>query len=69
MSDSVGIKHRKVVSKGQLAVLELLYKFRFGSIELLRISLGLNEGPGLYNKLKILVDEGYVGKRWRIVFM
>jgi hypothetical protein len=64
MSDDGVVKHRKVVSSGQLAILELLYKYRFGSIELLRISLGLHEGPGLYKKLKILVDGKYVGKRY-----
>ena len=64
MSDYTIVKHRKNISEGQLAVLRLLYKYRFGSIELLRISLGLNEGPGLYKKLEILIAQGYVGKRF-----
>ena len=56
--------HRKNINVGQLAVLKLLYKYRFGSIELLRISLGLNKGPGLYKKLEILKELGYVGKKF-----
>jgi len=64
MSGTVGVKHRKSVSKGQLEVLKLLYKYRFGSIELLRSSLGLNKTPVLYKKLELLIDQEYVGKRY-----
>jgi hypothetical protein len=64
MSGRREVKHRKVISVGQLAILKLLHKYRFGSIELLRVSLGLNVGPGLYKKLEILCDQDYVGKRY-----
>ena len=58
MSGTVGVKHRKSVSKGQLEVLKLLYKYRFGSIELLRSSLGLNKTPVLYKKLESTFPRG-----------
>src|SRR5665213_2489434 len=56
--------HRSVLNDGQLAVLGLLYKFRFGSIELLTRSLGLKVGSGLYQKLTILCELGYVDKHY-----
>ncbi|HUB92953.1 MAG TPA: hypothetical protein VMB52_00430 [Verrucomicrobiae bacterium] len=64
MFDKQSAKHRNSISDGQLAIVKLLYKYRFGSSELLRISLGLNEGPGVYKKLKILCDDGYVARRY-----
>ena len=57
-------KHRQQISEGQLAVLKLLYKYRYGSVELLRESLGLNPGPVIYKKLVILGDERYVARRY-----
>jgi hypothetical protein len=64
MFEELSVKHRSSISNGQLAILKLLYTFRFGSSELLRISLGLNEGPGVYKKLKILCDDGYIARRY-----
>ena len=64
MSVDVKVKHRKLVSSSQVAVLELLYKFRFGSTELLRRSLGFSSDPSMYRKLVILIDKGFVGKRF-----
>lgn len=58
------VKHRKLVSSTQLAVLELLYKYRFGSSELLRSSLGLKSNASMFRKLVILKDKGYVEKRF-----
>ncbi len=44
--------------------MKLLYKYRFGSIELLKVSLELSVGPSLYRKLETLCDRGYIGKRY-----
>ncbi len=64
MADVVGTKHRKELSSSQIAVVELLFKYRFGSVELLRSSLSLQTNAGLYRKLAILINKGYVGKRY-----
>jgi len=64
MSDIKLVNHRKKVSDGQLEIIKLLWKYRFGSIALLKNSLGLHEGPGLYKKLKILCDGDYIDKRY-----
>jgi hypothetical protein len=48
--------------KGQIAILELLYTYRFGSRELLAKSLGIRSGSSLYEKLEVLFRQGYIGK-------
>ena len=58
------VKHRSRISSSQIAVLDLLCQFRFASIDLLVISLNLKTLPGLRRKLKILVDQGYAGRRY-----
>jgi hypothetical protein len=47
---------------GQIAILELLYKYRFGSRQLLANSLSINSGSSLYQKLEVLFKHGYIGK-------
>ncbi|MFI5270948.1 MAG: replication-relaxation family protein [Candidatus Saccharimonadales bacterium] len=64
MADVVSTKHRKEISSSQIEVVELLFKYRFCSVELLRSSLSLQTKAGLYRKLAILIDKGYVGKRY-----
>ena len=53
---------RVTLNSGQLAVLELVYKYRFGSRQLLANSLGVKPENGLYEKLEILVRGNYLGK-------
>jgi hypothetical protein len=55
---------RNSLNGGQVAVLELLYKYRFGSRQLLASSLGVKAENGLYQKVEVLVKAGYVGKRF-----
>jgi len=64
MSEKQVVKHRSSVSSSQVAVLELLCQFRFASVDLLSLSLNLKTVPGLRRKLKILVDQGYAGRRY-----
>jgi hypothetical protein len=54
---------RSVLNLGQIAVLELVYKYRFGTRSLIGSSLGLKSGTSLYERLEVLVKNGYVGKR------
>ncbi len=65
MSDTKEINHRKHLSQGQLEIVKVLYKYRFGTVSLLQDSLKVNASTTLYRKLKILCDEGYVGKEYR----
>jgi hypothetical protein len=55
---------RSVLNSGQIKVLELVYKYRFVSRQLLANSLGVKPENGLYEKLEILVKNGYLGKRF-----
>lgn len=57
------IDGRSVLKPGQLDILELLYKYRFGSRQLLADSLGIKAGSSLHEKLEVLVKHGYVEKR------
>lgn len=57
-------QHRNTLNKGQITVLELLYKFRFGSSDLLAEHFGKPSGVYLYKRLNILVERGLVGKRY-----
>jgi hypothetical protein len=54
---------RNTLNKGQITVLELVYKYRFVSRQLLAVSVGVKPENGLYEKLEILVAHGYLGKR------
>jgi len=53
---------RTKLNNGQIEVLELIYKYRFVSRQLLAGSLGVKPENGLYEKLEILVKNGYLGK-------
>lgn len=55
---------RSTVNAGQIRLLELVYKYRFGSRQLLAESLGVKPENGLYEKLEVLVKHGYLGKRF-----
>ena len=54
---------RSTLNGGQVVLLELLYKYRFGNRALIGNSLGLKVGSSLHERLEVLVKYGYVGKR------
>lgn len=57
-------KYRRKLNVEQLEVLELLYRFRFGSSDLIAQSFGKTNGAFMYKRLKIMVEQGYIGKRF-----
>lgn len=48
----------------QLAVLKLLYRFRFGTTDLLARALELKDGRYIHTRLEALVVQGYIGKNY-----
>ena len=54
---------RSSLKQGQIDIVELLYKYRFGSRQLLADSLGIKAGSSLHEKLEVLLKHGYVDKR------
>jgi hypothetical protein len=57
-------KYRKRLNKEQQEVLELLYRFRFGTSELIAKYFNKNKGMDVYRRMKILEDQGLIGKRF-----
>jgi protein involved in plasmid replication-relaxation len=57
-------KYRKSLNAEQLEVLELLYKFRFGSNNLIAEYFGKKDRSFVFKRLKILQDQGLIGKRF-----
>ena len=53
------------LKQGQIDVLELLYKYRFSSRQLILESMGEGSGTdfNLYKKLEVLIKHGLVFKR------
>ena len=54
---------RSTLKQGQIDILELLYKYRFGSRQLLADSLGIKAGSSLHEKLQVLIKHGYINMR------
>lgn len=54
---------RSVLKPGQITILELLYKYRFGSRQLVAESLGIKAGSSLHEKINVLIKHKLVGKR------
>lgn len=52
------------LNQGQLEVLGLIYKFRFGTRDLIADSLGKQNGNPIYSRLTILEQQRYVAKRY-----
>lgn len=63
MNKSVA-KHRRKLNAEQLEVLELLYKFRFGSNELFAQYFGKKDRSFVFKRLSILLEQGLIGKRF-----
>ena len=57
-------KYRWPLNKEQIEVLHLLYRFRFGSADLIARSFGKNSGVFVYKRLKILQEQDFIGKRF-----
>src|SRR6266496_1922463 len=58
------IKRRRKLNTEQLEVLELLYKFRFGSNDLFAEYFGKKDRSFVFNRLSILHERGLIGKRF-----
>lgn len=57
--------HRKALNKDQLNVLYTLYKFRFGTTDLLKTTQSKHISRQYMNtRLRILCDQGYIGRRY-----
>lgn len=57
-------KHRRKLNDEQLEVLELLYKFRFGSNNLIAEYFGKKDRSFVFKRLTILLEQGLIGKRF-----
>jgi protein involved in plasmid replication-relaxation len=62
MNESV--KHRRKLNTEQLEVLELLYKFRFSSNDLIAQYFGKKDRSFVFKRLAILLEQGLIGKRF-----
>ena len=58
------IDKRSVLRQGQIETLGLLYKYRFGSRQLIAEGLGVKAGSNIYEKLNVLIKHGLVAKRY-----
>jgi len=58
------VKHRRKLNAEQLEVLELLYKFRFGSNDLFAQYFGKKDRSFVFKRLAILLEQGLIGKRF-----
>jgi hypothetical protein len=58
------VKHRRKLNAEQLEVLELLYKFRFGSNDLIAQYFGKKDRSFVFKRLSILLEQGFIGKRF-----
>jgi hypothetical protein len=61
---SSSVKHRRKLNTEQLVVLELLYKFRFGSNDLIAQYFSKKDRSFVFRRLAILQELGLVGKRF-----
>jgi hypothetical protein len=57
-------KFRKQLNSNQIAILELLFRYRFGSVELISRALGKKHEPVVYKSLANLIDQGYAAKHF-----
>lgn len=63
MPVNTATKNSKATNK-QLAVLKQLYRFRFGTTDLLARSLDLKDGRYIHTRLEALVAQEYIGKNY-----
>jgi len=60
---SIKLKDRKL-NQGQLGVLLKLYRYRFGTRELIATSLGKKNSTSIYSRLDILKENGYIASKY-----
>jgi hypothetical protein len=58
------VKTRRKLNNDQLLVLKLLFKFRFGSNDLIAQYFGKKDRSYVFKRLTILFDQGYIDKRF-----
>lgn len=58
------VKRRRKLNTEQLEVLELLYKFRFGTNDLIAQYFGKKDRSFVFKRMAILLERGLVGKRF-----
>jgi hypothetical protein len=58
------VQHRRKLNTEQVVVLELLYKFRFGSNDLIAQYFGKKDRSFVFRRLSILHEQGLIGKRF-----
>lgn len=56
------IDKRSVLLQGQIEILGLLYKYRFGSRRLTAEGLGIKAGSNIYENLNVLMKHGLAAK-------
>lgn len=57
-------KYRRPLNSNQVETLELLYKFRFGSIDLIREYFNKSSRGLIFSRLKVLEEQGIIAKRF-----
>ena len=58
-------KFRRPLHSGQIAVIELIYKYRFASGALLAHSLGIKHDPVLRERLSVLEAQKFIGRIYK----
>jgi len=66
MSEPVELKPKvsRKLNVSQVAILENIYRFRFGSSNLVANSLRLKSGKYIFRRLKLLVEHGYLERNF-----
>lgn len=57
-------KYRRPLNSDQVDTLELLYKFRFGSVDLIREYFNKSSRGLIFSRLKVLEEQDFIGKRF-----
>jgi hypothetical protein len=58
-------RYRRPLNDYQLDILNLLYRFRFTTTELLALSLDVKYKHKMNLRLKVLLDQGYIGRNYK----
>lgn len=57
-------QRRKRLDKGHIALLEMLFRFRFATSDLLARGVGKKTGSQVYKRLRTLLEQEYIGRRY-----
>jgi hypothetical protein len=57
-------KYRRPLNSDQVDTLELLYKFRFGSVDLIRRYFSKSSRGLIFSRLNVLEEQGFIAKRF-----